>query len=282
MRSHVQVYSVRVRMCGCTDVSLLVYVSVAACACVRVCACACACVCAHGIIIMSTCHPARRLHCARPRMRPRVLSRGERSLVVDVSRPTQPRIVRSGGCGVLPSAPVCLRARPRPRQGCVRIGRSYDYSNAHYGAHYSTAHANPFSNAHYDADLRRWYCPFVLEGGPARADACGRRTPWRSPLGWAVRALRYCHRRARSRAAPARTRARWRHDGMAPSTRVRHARIVWRLARRAGGPLRARCAQGSRTARSTPAPARQASRRSCPRRRAPVRPAYSAGTTVAV
>jgi hypothetical protein len=136
--------------------------------------------------------------------------------------------------------------------------------------------------ARADADPRRRYCPFALAraNACARADAGGRRTPWRSPLGWAVRALRYCHRRPRSGDAPARARAL---DGvsMAASTRVRHARIVRRFAAGGRPNCARRCAQGSWTARSTPTSARQATRRSSRRRGAPVRPPPSAGRTMA-
>jgi hypothetical protein len=117
-----------------------------------------------------------------------------------------------GGRGVPPSVPVrWLRARPRRAEAMCAIGSGYDYSIA---------------------DLRRRYCPCVLRGGPARANACGQRTPLRSPPGWAVRALRYCHRRTRS---CAHTRAR-----SAPAWHLRRHRApacarMRGVARRAGG-----------------------------------------------
>jgi hypothetical protein len=113
-----------------------------------------------------------------------------------------------------------VRGHTRPRR-CVRIG----------------------SGSHYDADPCRRYCPCMLGGRPARADACafadagGRRTLRRSPLGWAVRASpsegtqRGCtcaYTRTRARSAPA-----WRR---VPLCAVRPSCGV---ARRAGGPLRA-------------------------------------------
>jgi hypothetical protein len=158
---------------------------------------------------------------------------------------------------------ACARGRATARP-CVRIGSGYDHSDAH---------------------PRRWYSPppprmRVCPCRCGRANAGGWRSPLRSPLGWAVRAVRYCHRRPRSGDAPARTRARWRRHG----AEYPRAPCVRRGELRGGRAAHCarRCAQGSRTARPTPTTARRASRRSSPRRRAPVRLAYSAGGTMAV
>ncbi len=67
-------------------------------------------------------------------------------------------------------AAMCSRAQPRRGQAVRAIGSDSDAWNAHYSTPLSTADhstADSLSNAHYsdaddDADLRRWYCPFVL------------------------------------------------------------------------------------------------------------------------
>ncbi len=78
----------------------------------------------------------------------------------------------------------------------------------------------------------------------------------------------------------ARARARWRrHCAEHPRASCTH-RVAMGSGRAAH--CARHCAQGSRTARTTPTPARRARRRSSPRRRAPVRPQPSAGSTMAL
>ncbi len=173
------------------------------------------------------------------------------------------RIVRNGGRGVPPPAPARWRARPHQTKAVC--------------AHWQRL------------PLRRRPLPTVLplharrQARPCqcvRFCGCGRAedTTGRRLVGPC--ALR--HRRARSGDAPAHTRARsapaWRRVPAGAVRIVRSSAACGRAAHRARDG-----AQGSWTARSTPTPpARRASRRSSPRRRAPVRPAYSAGGTVTV
>ncbi len=116
--------------------------------------------------------------------------------------------LRHGNHGVPPCAQV--------KAVCVRIARSD-------------------SNSHYNADPRHSSCrygTFMLGCEPLRvgvwACQCGRaEDAMACHFGRSVRALRYCHRRRRSGDAAACTRTRALDGvGMAPSTRVRRARIV--------------------------------------------------------
>jgi hypothetical protein len=149
-----------------------------------------------------------------------------------------------------------------------------------------SAHSDAHSDSYSTADPRRWYCPLHparSAAGPCvracvRACAAGGHGGVRSLLALCdIAFVGHVHC-----IAPACTRARAldrrRHGGEYSRVSCAH-----RAALRGGRAdhCARRCAQGSRTARSTPTTARRASRRSSPRRRARVRPRPTAGRTAA-